>query len=188
MIPESIELALSDACNLLESRQFPFAVIGGLCVLVHGEMRMTEGVDLVIAAEPDEAVTLLDSLNESEFQPLLGEEAAEFARQAYMLPLHHTPTGITVDVAIGSMGFERQVIHRASTTEFGTLNVPVATAEDLILMKLVAGRARDLEDIENVVLAQADLDWDYLATTGAALQTALSQDLVPLIERLKSRS
>lgn len=188
MIPDSIELALSDVSMLLESRQFRFAVIGGLCVLVHGEMRMTEDVDLVIAAEPDEAVTLLDGLDETAFQPLLGSEAAAFVYQAYMLPLHHVPTGIIVDVAVGSMGFERQVINRAATTNLGTLRVPVATAEDLILMKLVAARPRDLEDVENIVLAQQELDWDYLLTTGTALQTALSQDLTPQIERLQNRS
>jgi hypothetical protein len=105
-----------------------------------------------------------------------------------MLPLHHVPTGITVDVAVGSMGFERQVVSRAANTNLGTLNVTVATAEDLILMKLVAGRARDLEDVENIVLAQQELDWDYLLTTGSALQAALAQDLIPQTERLQSRS
>jgi hypothetical protein len=35
---------------------------------MHGELRMTEDVDLVIAVDPDEAVTLLDRLDASEFQ------------------------------------------------------------------------------------------------------------------------
>lgn len=59
--------------------------------------------------------------------------------------------------------YERQAIDRAEKVEMEGVEVPFATAEDLLLHKLFAGRARDLEDAESVVRRKgADLDWDYL--------------------------
>ena len=34
----------------------------------------------------------------------------------------------------------------------------IASAEDLVIMKAVAGRARDVADIENLISANPDLD------------------------------
>lgn len=188
MISAAFEQALSDVSDLLQMARMDFAVIDGLCVLVRGEPRFTQDIDLVIATEPQEAVPLLGLLDQFGFQPLLEDEAEDFMRQAYMLPLHHRTTGLTVDIAIGSMGFERQLIERSESIALGRVSVPMATAEDLILMKLVAGRPRDMDDVAGVVETHPDLDWDYLFETGAGLQRALSQDLIPQIERLQSRS
>ena len=53
----------------------------------------------------------------------------------------------------------------------------MATAEDLMLMRLIAGRPRDADDVDRIVSRQADaLDWDYLMATGGELQEAVSQD------------
>ncbi len=184
MISKSMQQCLVDARELVDSWSVPFAVIGGLCALVRGEPRFTADIDLVIAAEPVATIHLIDAARHWPFQPLL-EDAAEFARQAYLLPLHHTRTGITVDVSFGSTGFEKQLIGRAELESVGNVRLPVATAEDLILLKLIAGRARDVEDVNGVVLRHAGrLDWDYMLTTG--LQTALSQDIIPHLERLRT--
>ena len=186
MISESMQQCLADTRELVDAWGVPFAVIGGLCALLRGEPRFTADIDLVIAAEPDAALHLLDAARHSPFQPLL-EDAAEFARQAYLLPLHHARTGITVDVSFGATGFEQQLIERAELESLGNVRLPVATAEDLILLKLIAGRPRDVEDVNGVVLRHAGtLDWDYMLTTGAGLQAALSQDIIPHLERLRT--
>jgi predicted nucleotidyltransferase len=47
--------------------------------------------------------------------------------------------------------------------EMAGVSVPFASAEDLIIHKLFAGRATDLEDAATVVRRKGrDLDWDYL--------------------------
>lgn len=48
--------------------------------------------------------------------------------------------------------------------DVGSREVPFATAEDLLLHKLFAGRPRDLEDAAGVVRRKGpDLDWAYMA-------------------------
>lgn len=58
--------------------------------------------------------------------------------------------------------------------------VPFASAEDLILHKLFAGRPRDLEDAAGVVRRQAlTLDWDYLTRWAAQFAVIPGGDTLP---------
>lgn len=64
--------------------------------------------------------------------------------------------------------------------------VPFASAEDLILHKLFAGRPRDIEDSEGVVLRKgADLDWAYLRRWAREFTTVAGREvLTRQVERL----
>jgi hypothetical protein len=56
--------------------------------------------------------------------------------------------------------YEAGAIARAVPVELAGVEVPYATAEDLILHKLFAGRARDIEDVRGIVARHsARLDW-----------------------------
>ncbi|MDZ4848233.1 MAG: hypothetical protein SGI77_02985 [Pirellulaceae bacterium] len=105
-----------------------------------------------------------------------------------ILPLRHQVTGVTIDLAIGVSGFERQIIYRATDVKISNRLFSVATAEDILLMKLMAGRSRDKQDIEGIVIAQgAHLDWDYCRTVARQLQDASGIDLVPQVIELQSK-
>jgi hypothetical protein len=68
--------------------------------------------------------------------------------------------------------------------------VPVASAEDIIVMKLLAGRPKDVEDVVAIAAAQGErLDIAYIRQTLRELEQALSQsDLVPAFEQALARS
>jgi len=54
-------------------------------------------------------------------------------------------------------------VARATRVPLAGALVPFATAEDLVIHKLLAGRPRDVEDVEGVVRRRgAALDWAYL--------------------------
>jgi hypothetical protein len=65
-----------------------------------------------------------------------------FVRQTFVLPVFDGEAGIRD---------EREAIARAVIVELAGVPVPFATAEDLIIQKLLAGRATDLEDAATVV-------------------------------------
>jgi predicted nucleotidyltransferase len=71
-----------------------------------------------------------------------------------------------VDLLIAKTPFEEDVLRRASFTEVGTLRAPVASAEDLIVYKLLADRPRDREDVTAVLRTQAragtPFDWGHV--------------------------
>ena len=68
-----------------------------------------------------------------------------------------------MDFIFSTTPYEQQAIERAIRVDVDGVPVAFATAEDLIVHKLFAGRPRDLEDAIGVVARQGnELDWNYL--------------------------
>lgn len=183
-----LQQALVDVTELLEARQFPYAVIGGIAASLRGEPRVTADVDLVLGITIDAAIALIPSLVGTCFEPLFpGVE--EVVERSFILPLRHRRTRVKVDLAIGLSGFERQTIARAEAVDIAGHDILVATAEDLVIMKLFAGRPRDQQDAAGIVATQRqNLDWDYCLQTALALGGAIDQDLVSQVEKLRHAS
>jgi predicted nucleotidyltransferase len=73
--------------------------------------------------------------------------------------------------------------------DVGGIEVPVATAEDLVVMKILAGRPKDLEDVVAILLARRqELRLEQVRETLALVESALDQsDLLPLLEQCLRR-
>jgi hypothetical protein len=96
------------------------------------------------------------------------------------------PTSIPADLVLGGPGLEDQFLERAAVRDLGGIKVPVARAEDLIVMKILAGRDKDLEDVAAIVAA-TELDTKDVSSTLAMVEAALGQsDLVSMWERLRA--
>ena len=86
------------------------------------------------------------------------------ARDTFVLPVHDAATGVRVDFIFSTTPYEQQAIQRAVIIDLGGEPVPFASAEDLVIHKLFAGRARDLEDVVTVIRRRGtEVDWAYLA-------------------------
>ena len=91
-----------------------------------------------------------------------------------------------VDLALGMTGFEQNAIRSASPVQFGEHTIPVVSAENLVLMKVLAGRPRDMDDVAKIVIRQMDhFDWNYVMRIAGELEEAIGQDLVTHLERLR---
>jgi hypothetical protein len=146
----------------LDAARIPFMVIGGQAVLLHGEPRLTQDVDVTLAVGPDRVPDLLGVCAALGLDPLPGDPHA-FARETFVLPAADPVTGIRVDLIFSTTPYEAQAIERAILVDVGSRQVPFATADDLLLHKLFAGRPRDLEDAAGVVRRKGpELDWTYL--------------------------
>jgi hypothetical protein len=183
-VSDDLHRTLAAIVDFLSSQAIQFALIGGIATGVHGEPRFTADVDLVVGIDIERALELIGLLGPSEFLPLFADVAA-VVQQAFILPLRHRETRVRVDLAIGMTGFEHKLIARAGKVTIAERLVPVASAEDLILLKLLASRPRDMEDIASIVTRQGPtLDWSYLLSTGEALQEAVAQDLLTPLRKL----
>jgi hypothetical protein len=61
----------------------------------------------------------------------------------------------------------------------------VVSAEDLVAMKILAGRPRDVEDVAQVIRARRDLDVEGVRNTLRLLERALDRaDLIVELERI----
>jgi predicted nucleotidyltransferase len=182
---ETLQTTLLDTVSFLNDQAIRYALIGGLAASIRGEPRVTADVDLVIAADLDRALRLVAVLKDGKFEPLFAQ-VEEVVQQALILPLRHRTTRVKVDLAIGLSGFERQLIERAADVEIDGLRIPVATAEDLLIMKALAARPRDDQDAIGLIIAQGEnLDWEYCLKTAKQLGDTIGHDLSARIEALR---
>lgn len=70
---------------------------------------------------------------------------------------------VIVDFLLSTPGYEEQLVKRAIRYKFKDLSIWICTAEDLIIQKAIAGRSKDWQDIEGIVIEQnVKLDHSYL--------------------------
>lgn len=159
-----IHALLAKIARTLDDAGIPYMVIGGQAVLIHGEFRVTRDVDVTIglsALDDATAPRVLEVIDQLGAQPIV-EDAEAFVREAMVIPCHHQATGMHIDFAFTDSEYERQAIERATLVEMEGVAVRVATPEDLIVHKAVAGRPRDLQDIEGILARQSSLDVEYI--------------------------
>ncbi len=166
--------ALRALVDWLDARQVSGMVIGGVAASLLGRPRVTRDIDAVILLDESRWPEFLASAETAGFDSRL-PDALQFAAQARVFLMRHRSSGIDVDIALGSLPFEQEAIARAITVDAGGLSLPMSTPEDLIVMKAVAQRARDLADIESVLDAQPDLDLPHVRRWVRAFARALDQ-------------
>jgi hypothetical protein len=158
----------------LDRADLPYMVIGGQAVLVHGEPRLTKDIDITLAAGLDMLETVLKVANATNLDPLVDPD--EFTVQTMVLPCLHRESGIRVDFILSFSPYEREAIGRAVEIEVGGSTVRFASAEDLIVHKILAGRARDLEDVRSVLLKNPTVDRTLVISILASFQESLTLD------------
>lgn len=70
----------------------------------------------------------------------------------------HGATRLTadVDIILGGPGLEEQFMQRAQQHDLAGVMVPIASGEDIIAMKILAGRGKDLDDALAIIMAQGE--------------------------------
>jgi hypothetical protein len=135
-------------------RGWRFCFIGAVAVQRWGEPRLTQDVDVTLLTGFGKEAPYVDALL-GRF-PGRRPDAREFAL-AYRVVLARGASGVPLDVALGAMPFEERAVDRASefTIEPG-VTLTTCGAEDLIVFKAFAGRAKDWLDIEGIALRQRE--------------------------------
>jgi hypothetical protein len=141
-----------------------FCFIGGLPVQHWGEPRLTRDVDVTVltgfGAERDFVSAILKSYEARR------PDAEEFALRHRVL-LVQASSGIGLDISLGALPFEEQMISRAADVEFlPGIELRLCSREDLIVLKCFASRAQDWQDVASVIVRQGsdNLDWDYIVS------------------------
>jgi len=172
--------------NLLSERGWRYCFIGGIALQHWGQPRLTNDIDLTILTGFGREAHYVDELLKLYNGRIT--DAREFALTNRVLLLVSND-GIPIDVALGGIAFEEKLVSRASLHEFLTgLTLPICSAEDLIVLKSFADRARDWADVETVIIRQQkQLDWEYIITQLRPLcQAKESLEIIEHLERLRN--
>ena len=146
-------IALSEA---IKECGVEFAIVGGVAVSLVGRPRFTADVDAVLWDVDQRLSALIECLGSKGFH-LRCENSMDIARRSRVILLEDERS-VGIDLSMGILPFERWMIDGARWVKTERVSIPVASPEALIVMKSIAWRAKDLEDIREVVAANPDLD------------------------------
>jgi predicted nucleotidyltransferase len=152
---------LSRISKDLEKRKIPYMIIGGQAVLLYGEPRLTKDIDITLGINP-EKLSEIESLSKKLNLRILVEKPKEFVKKTMVLPVEEEKTGISIDFIFSFSKYEKQAIKRANSVKMLDTHVKFASLEDIIIHKIIAGRARDLEDVETILLKNPEYDEKYI--------------------------
>ena len=143
--------------KLLEHFDNQGVVIGGIAASLLGQPRLTADLDAIILLSIDDLPELMNVAREQGIVPRI-EEAEIFARKNRVLLLQHASSRINIDISLGMLPFESEMVARSQAWEIENLRIRLPTPEDLIILKAVANRPQDLVDIQAVAASNPELD------------------------------
>ena len=154
---EPFRAAIEALQRLLEKFDNRGVIIGGIAVGFLGRPRLTEDVDAMFLLSTQSIPRFLEEAKIENIEPRI-PNADEFARKNRVLLLQHVPTETNIDISLGMMPFEEEMVERGIVQSTSTLSIRLPSPEDLIIMKAVAHRPKDLEDIRTIVDKNPQLD------------------------------
>ena len=167
--------------TVLDELGLAWFVFGAQAVAVRGAPRATQDVDITVDVSRERLAELVTALEARGVQHRYPDVAEELLEKGAVLPMRH-PSGMEVDLVLAGSGLEAIALARASRVRIDGVDVPVAHATDLVVMKVLAGRGKDLDDVR-AVLAGGDVDLADARDLLEQLEQALGRsDLLPRLD------
>lgn len=162
-------------------------VFGAQAAILYGAARFTEDIDVTVELGNIQTSVLISALEKQGFVARIPDRS--FIEQTRVVPLVYQATNTPLDVVLSGPGIEELFFEGARQIHVEGELVPVASPEDLVVMKVLAGRAKDLEDVVAVLAAQEQFDLQRARGLLELLEQALDQgDLMPAFERCLRRA
>lgn len=153
------QIALRDLLKWLHGRSV--VIIGGVAASILGRPRTTQDIDALMLLDSEKWGQLLESAKEFGFAPRFGT-ALKFAQKNRVLLVKHIASGIDIDISFGALPFEEECVARATKVRIAGMSLPIPSPEDMIIMKTVAHRGKDMADIEAIIDAHPKLDMNRI--------------------------
>jgi hypothetical protein len=173
--PESLTPLLAPLLalqNLIQVFDDQGVIIGGVAASLLGTPRFTVDLDAVLMVSVQNIPDLLLEAERLGIEPRISDPIG-FAHRTRVLLLRHIPSGTDIDISLASLPFEVEMVQRSIVVEISSLKLHLPTPEDLIILKAVANRPKDFEDIRAIAAGHPDLDQErvryWVEQFGAAL-------------------
>lgn len=145
-----------------------YAVVGGFAVIMHGHLRATRDLDLVIGLQSENCAKAMAALSGVGLRPRLPVTLADFADPAkredwtqnrnmlvFQLWDPANPER-SVDIFVREPLDFGAMLADAVVKELDGVPIPVASIRHLLQLKQAAGRPQDIEDMEALRIIAAE--------------------------------
>lgn len=157
---------IHEFADLFDRLGMPYAIMGGWAVRLYGLPRPTYDIDFTIAAPSERLQELyaeVSGLGCTVPDQFLGGWIDRVADMPLVkFRLYVEGHGLDIDVFLAESPYQEELLRRRRLHELRGRPVQFVSPEDLVLLKLIAARSRDLGDIEDVMLARPDIDEAYM--------------------------
>jgi nucleotidyltransferase AbiEii toxin of type IV toxin-antitoxin system len=153
-LPQHLVTGLLEHVQALDRFHLSYALIGGIAAGYRSRPRFTQDLDFLLDVPQLVLPTLLDDLQGRGFAFDPPTAIREWTSQHFTMLSFH---GVRIDWLEPVLSLYRHVIDRAQPQSWLGRSVRIASAEGLILTKLIAFRGQDLVDIENLLAANRGL-------------------------------
>jgi hypothetical protein len=190
VVPATLFAALADLVKWLDATKTPSMIVGAVAASILGQPRLTHDVDaLAILPEADWASAVSTAASHGILPRI--ENPLDFARRSRVLLMRHAASGINIDLTFGRLSFEQAAIEQSELHDIGGLRVRLPRVEDLLIMKAIARRPKDLQDIEGLLAAHPEADLVGVRQWVREFATAMSmaemlEDFDKVVARSKS--
>jgi predicted nucleotidyltransferase len=141
-----------------------YCVIGALAVTAWGQVRSTRDIDLLVLSEEPGRTQLIDSLKAHGFSPdVEWIERNPLAKDIVLRLFHRSYPSLPLDLLFAIDAHGQSTLARRQCLSVLGISLWVCGPEDLIILKLKAGRPHDFEDALGIVKnPELRLDFHYL--------------------------
>jgi predicted nucleotidyltransferase len=99
--------------------------------------------------------------------------------------MRHIASGIDLDITFGGLSFEETAVANCEVHTIGGLSVRLPRVEDLLIMKAIARRPKDLQDIRGLLATHPDADIALVRRWVGEFATAASMpDMLEELDKL----
>src|SRR5262245_48098114 len=183
--PLHIAEALRHLLEVLQGHQIQYALIGGLASGYRSRPRFTQDVDLLLQIPQIALPGILGELRKRGFTFDDQQVIQQWVRDHMTVLEYH---GTRIDWLKPALPLYQHVLDRARLETWLDTTIRIASAEGLILTKLIASRPQDTVDIENLVVAnRGNLDLSWIASEWNTIADAADpryRSLQEIVERI----
>jgi Nucleotidyl transferase of unknown function (DUF2204) len=140
-----------------DAARIPSMIIGGVAASILGRPRLTQDIDALALLPASDWASALQLASVHGILPRI-EDALQFARRSRVLLLRHSASGIDLDVMFGGLTFEQRAVAQCQSHQVGGVQVRLPRVEDLLVMKAIARRPKDIQDLRGLLAAHPEAD------------------------------
>lgn len=153
-IAKSLIETLKRLCLVFNEAQIKFCLIGGLAVGILAKPRATEDIDLLVHIDKENK-EIIASLFRANFEVIQDHDLMYFKQATiWRIVVKDAFTDdnglVIIDLVFADNEIYKQAVLDAITIQIDKVDIPVVKPENLIKIKKLSNRPRDLLDIQDI--------------------------------------
>jgi hypothetical protein len=142
---------LGRVAAVLRDRDIPFCIVGAAAMAVHGVVRSTLDIDVLVASADVLEPTTWDPLRREGIPVAIHRGDADDPLRGVVRI--GASSAAPIDVIVGKARWQAAVLERCGAASIEGIAVPVVRAADLVLLKLYAAGPQDAWDVTQLLEA-----------------------------------